>query len=208
MLRGEVEAVDARRRRYSLSPHCGERVGVRGPRRMRSAKVTNHDVWQGNCGKTRLRAEQKLWRYLRSRSLGWIQICASGADRAVMSSILFVERNGSSIEVDGGQHAENRRRRRRAIDGSRSIATVSCASGTMKCLENIEGVWDTIFAAASAATPPHPDPLPARGERELPSRDAAVKLHIPRLRPTCKRDRRVGSRTRRMRIKRTLRNGH
>jgi len=39
-------------------------------------------------------------------------------------------------------------------------------------MENIEGVWDAIFAAASAATPPHPDPLPARGERELPSGSA------------------------------------
>jgi very-short-patch-repair endonuclease len=39
-------------------------------------------------------------------------------------------------------------------------------------LDNIEGVWDTIFAAASAATPPHPDPLPARGEREEPRRAA------------------------------------
>jgi Protein of unknown function (DUF559) len=37
-------------------------------------------------------------------------------------------------------------------------------------LRNIEGVWDKIFAAASAAAPPHPDPLPASGERESPSR--------------------------------------
>jgi hypothetical protein len=37
-------------------------------------------------------------------------------------------------------------------------------------LGNIEGVWETIFAAASAAAPPHPNPLPARGERESPSR--------------------------------------
>jgi hypothetical protein len=34
-------------------------------------------------------------------------------------------------------------------------------------LGNIEGVWDTIFATASAAAPPHPNPLPACGEREL-----------------------------------------
>jgi len=38
--------------------------------------------------------------------------------------------------------------------------------------ENIEGVWETIFAATVAAVPPHPDPLPARGERESPSRRA------------------------------------
>jgi hypothetical protein len=31
---------------------------------------------------------------------------------------------------------------------------------------NIEGVWEMIFAAASVEAPPHPDPLPACGERE------------------------------------------
>jgi very-short-patch-repair endonuclease len=32
-------------------------------------------------------------------------------------------------------------------------------------LENTEGVWETILAAASAEAPPHPNPLPASGER-------------------------------------------
>ena len=33
-------------------------------------------------------------------------------------------------------------------------------------LGNTEGVWEIIFAAASAEAPPHPNPLPAGGERE------------------------------------------
>ena len=55
-----------------------------------------------------------------------------------------------------------------AIDGSQSIATESFRFWNNEVLENIEGVWDTIFGAASAATPPHPDSLPACGEREEP----------------------------------------
>jgi len=69
------------------------------------------------------------------------------------------------IEVDGGQHAEN------SGDAARDRRLAEHRYGVLRfwnneVLENIEGVWDTIFAAASAATPPHPDPLPARGERE------------------------------------------
>jgi hypothetical protein len=39
-------------------------------------------------------------------------------------------------------------------------------------LKNIEGVWETVFAAAAAAAPPHPGLLPASGEKEAPSRTA------------------------------------
>jgi very-short-patch-repair endonuclease len=75
------------------------------------------------------------------------------------------------IEVDRGQHAANSR------DAERDRWLVEHRYRVLRfwnneVLENIEGVWDTIFAAASAVTPPHPDPLPARGERELPSRTA------------------------------------
>jgi very-short-patch-repair endonuclease len=73
------------------------------------------------------------------------------------------------IEIDGGQHAESSR------DVARDRWLVEHRYRVLRfwnneVLENVQGVWDTIFAAASAAAPPHPDPLPARGEREEPRR--------------------------------------
>jgi hypothetical protein len=35
---------------------------------------------------------------------------------------------------------------------------------------NLEGVLETILAALRAEAPPHPNPLPASGERESPGR--------------------------------------
>jgi very-short-patch-repair endonuclease len=75
------------------------------------------------------------------------------------------------IEVDGGQHANNSRDAvRDRWFAERRYRVLRFWNNEV--LGNIEGVWDIIFATASAATPPHPDPLPARGERELPSRTA------------------------------------
>jgi very-short-patch-repair endonuclease len=73
------------------------------------------------------------------------------------------------IEVDGGQRADNKRD---AVRDRWLVRHRYCVLRfwNNEVLENTEGVWDTIFAAASAAAPPHPDPLPARGERESPSR--------------------------------------
>jgi very-short-patch-repair endonuclease len=75
------------------------------------------------------------------------------------------------IEVDGGQHADNNR------DAVRDRWLAEHRYRVLRfwnneVLDNIEGVWDTIFAAASAAAPPHPDPLSACGEREEPRRAA------------------------------------
>jgi len=71
------------------------------------------------------------------------------------------------IELDGGQHADNKRdtvRDQWLSDRHYRILRF----WNNEVLGNIEGVWDMIFAAASAAAPPHPVPLPARGERESP----------------------------------------
>jgi very-short-patch-repair endonuclease len=70
------------------------------------------------------------------------------------------------IELDGGQHDWQQ-----AADVSRTQRIEAAGYRVLRfwnndVLGNIEGVWDTIFAAASAEAPPHPDPLPARGERE------------------------------------------
>jgi very-short-patch-repair endonuclease len=75
------------------------------------------------------------------------------------------------IEIDGGQHATSARdvvRDRWLADHRYRVLRF----WNNEVLENIEGVWETIFAAASAEAPPQPNPLPARGEREAPSGEA------------------------------------
>ena len=75
------------------------------------------------------------------------------------------------VEVDGGQHAESKRD---------AVPDQWLAEHCYRVLRfwnnevlgNIEGVWEIIFAAASAEAPPHPDLLPARGEKEAPGRTA------------------------------------
>ncbi len=116
------------------------------------------------------RAERKLWQYLRSRSLAGFKFVRQEPIGPYIVDFVCREMR-LVVEVDGGQHAENSR------DAVRDRWLVEHRYRVLRfwnneVLENIEGVWDTVFAAASAATPPHPDPLPARGERELPSRTA------------------------------------
>jgi very-short-patch-repair endonuclease len=114
------------------------------------------------------KAEQKLWQYLRSRSLAGFKFVRQKAIGPYIVDFVCREKR-LVIEVDGGQHAENSR------DAVRDQWLAERRYRVLRfwnndVLENIEGVWDTIFAAASSATPPHPDPLPARGERELARR--------------------------------------
>jgi very-short-patch-repair endonuclease len=113
-------------------------------------------------------AEQKLWRYLRSRSLAGFKFVRQKPIGPYIVDFVCREKR-LVIEVDGSQHAESNG------DALRDRWLVEHHYRVLRfwnneVLENIEGVWDTIFAAASAATPPHPDPLPARGEREAQGR--------------------------------------
>ena len=69
------------------------------------------------------------------------------------------------IEVDGGQHAGSKRdaiRDRWLADHRYRVLRV----WNNEVMENIEGVWEIILSAASAERPPHPNPLPVKGERE------------------------------------------
>jgi very-short-patch-repair endonuclease len=115
-------------------------------------------------------AEQKLWRYLRSRSLAGLKFVRQELIGPFVVDFVCREKR-LVIEIDGGQHAEN------AADAARDQWLTSHRYRVLRfwnneVLENIQGVWDTIFAAAAAAAPPHPNPLPASGERESPSRIA------------------------------------
>ena len=79
------------------------------------------------------------------------------------------------IEVDCGQHAENSRDRLRNLWlADRRYRVLHFWNNEV--LENIEGVWDTIFAAASAAPPPHPTHSRVRGEGGAQA-GRGVKLH-------------------------------
>ena len=134
---------------------------------MRSVNVTKTSLAR-QLRKNSTRAERKLWRYLRSRSLAGYKFVRQEPIGPYVVDFVCRERR-LVIEVDGGQHADNAR------DVVRERWLVAHRYRVLRfwnneVVENIEGVWDTIFAAAAAALPPHPDPLPARGERESPSR--------------------------------------
>jgi very-short-patch-repair endonuclease len=134
---------------------------------MRGAKVTKTRLAR-QLRKHSTRAERKLWRYLRSRSLAGFKFVRQEPIGPYVVDFVCREQR-LVIEVDGGQHADNRR------DAVRDQWLVGHRYRVLRfwnneVLGNIEGVWDTIFAAAFAAAPPHPDPLPASGEREPPSR--------------------------------------
>jgi len=136
---------------------------------MRGANVTKTRL-AGRLRRDSTQAEQKLWRYLRSRSLAGFKFVRQKPIGPYFVNFVCREKR-LVIEVDGGQHAENK------SDAARDQWLTERRYRVLRfwnneVLENIEGVWDTIFTAASAAAPPHPDPLPARGEREQPGRTA------------------------------------
>jgi very-short-patch-repair endonuclease len=132
---------------------------------MRSAKVAKTRLAR-RLRRDSNQAEQKLWRHLRSRSLGGLKFVRQNPIGPHIVDFVCREKR-LVIELDGGQHAESDR------DAVRDRWLAEHRYRVLRfwnneVLENIEGVWDTIFAAASAATPLTPDPLPACGEREEP----------------------------------------
>jgi very-short-patch-repair endonuclease len=115
-------------------------------------------------------AERKLWRYLRSRSLGGFKFVRQQPIGPYIVDFVCREKR-LVIEIDGSQHADNERdaiRDRWLVEHHYRVLRL----WNNEVLRNIEGVWETILAAASAAAPPHRRPLPARGERESASRTA------------------------------------
>jgi very-short-patch-repair endonuclease len=136
---------------------------------MRGVKVRKTNLAR-QLRKNSTAAERKLWRYLRSRSLAGFKFVRQQPIGPYVVDFVCREQR-LVIEVDGGQHADNKQ------DAIREQWLVDHRYRVLRfwnndVLGNIEGVWDTIFTAASAEAPPHPDPLPARGERESPSRRA------------------------------------
>src|SRR5580704_14199653 len=115
-------------------------------------------------------AERRLWRRLRSRSLAGFKFVRQEPIGPYIVDFVCREKR-LVIEVDGGQHADNKR------DAARDLWLSDHRYRVLRfwnneVLENLEGVWETIFAAVSAAAPPHPNPLPASGERESSGRSS------------------------------------
>jgi very-short-patch-repair endonuclease len=133
---------------------------------MRSAKVTKTAMAR-RLRKNSTLAEKRLWKHLRSRTLGGFKFVRQEPIGPYVVDFVCRERR-LIVEVDGGQHADNKR------DAGRNQWLVHHRYRIMRfwnneVMGNIEGVWETILSAASAEAPPHPDPLPASGERESPS---------------------------------------
>src|ERR1700734_1140163 len=107
-------------------------------------------------------SERRLWYRLRSRQVAGAKFVRQERIGPYVVDFVCRERR-LIIEVAGGQHATDPRdvvRDRWLADHRYRVLRF----WNNEVLGNIEGVWDVIFAAASAAAPPHPNPLPARGE--------------------------------------------
>jgi very-short-patch-repair endonuclease len=127
---------------------------------MRGAKVTKTATVR-RLRKNSTFAERKLWKYLRARSLGGFKFVRQEPIGPYIVDFICREQR-LIIELDGGQHAQSRH------DAIRDRWLTQHRYRVLRLWNNevtgnIEGVWDTILAAASAATPPHPIPNPAPG---------------------------------------------
>src|ERR1700722_8498401 len=122
---------------------------------MRGAKVTKTKLAR-QLRKNSTSAERKLWRYLRARSLAGFKFVRQQPIGPYVVDFACREQR-LVIEVDGRQHADNKH------DVIRDQWLMAHRYRILRfwnneVLENIEGVWDTIFAATSATAPPHPPP--------------------------------------------------
>src|SRR5271155_5182078 len=150
----------------SPSPRLRGEGGGRGLSRMRGAKVAKTGLARGLRKKTTF-AERRLWRSLRSRGLSGFKFVRQEPIGPYIVDFVCRERR-LVIEVDGGQHATDAR------DAIRDRWLVEHRYRVLRfwnneVMGNLEGVWETILTAASAERPPHPNPLPASGERGSPS---------------------------------------
>jgi very-short-patch-repair endonuclease len=112
-------------------------------------------------------AERRLWNRLRSRSLSGFKFVRQEPIGPYVADFVCRDKR-LIVEVDGSQHAADSR------DVIRDQWLVEHRYRVLRfwnneVLGNIEGVWETILAAASAEAPPHPNPLPASGERGSPN---------------------------------------
>jgi very-short-patch-repair endonuclease len=130
---------------------------------MRGARATKTNLAR-LLRKNSTAAERALWKYVRSRGVDGFKFVRQEPIGPYIVDFVCREKR-LIIEVDGGQHATDKRdaiRDQWLADHRYRVLRV----WNNEVMENIEGVWEMILTAASAERPPHPNPLPASGERE------------------------------------------
>jgi very-short-patch-repair endonuclease len=134
---------------------------------MRGAKATKTGLAR-RLRKNSTIAEAKLWRRLRARELNGFKFVRQEPVGRYVADFICREHK-LIIEVDGGQHADSKRDIvRDAWLREHHYRVLRFWNNDV--IGNLEGVLEAILEAVSAETPPHPDPLPASGEKESPGR--------------------------------------
>ena len=125
---------------------------------------------RGNDRARALRREQTdaegfLWRHVRNRRLGGYRFRRQHPIGGYIVDFLCVERR-VVVEVDGGQHCMSQCDIRRTFD-LESMGMIVLRFWNDDVLLRTEAVLEEMLASLGA---PHPDPLPAHGERERMAR--------------------------------------
>ena len=114
-------------------------------------------------------AEARLWAKLRGRNLAGHKFVRQEPIGPYLGDFVCREHR-LVVEVDGATHSTDEELRR---DAHRTRFLESRGYRVLRVLNaevmgNLEGVLETILLALSSPAPPapHPDPLPASGERE------------------------------------------
>ena len=141
-------------------PARGERVGVRGSSMrgpntpgINRARVLRHNTTE---------AEARLWRHLRNRQLDGFKFVRQQPIGRYYADFVCREPR-LVVEVDGGQHVESETDKIRDRELTR-LGYRTIRIWNIDVFKNIEGVLLAIRQELDAA--PHPNPLPADGERE------------------------------------------
>jgi very-short-patch-repair endonuclease len=108
-------------------------------------------------------AEVRLWLHLRDRRLAGVKFRRQFQIGPYFADFACPERR-LIVELDGGQHAERERYDNNQTAYMRRTGWCVVLYWNDDVLLRIEHVVNALIAALARA--PHPNPLPARGERE------------------------------------------
>ncbi|MBA3511938.1 MAG: endonuclease domain-containing protein [Sphingomonas sp.] len=106
-------------------------------------------------------AERLIWRALRNRQLGGFKFRRQATIGWYIPDFVCIDAK-LVIELDGGQHDAEMERERTKYLEQRGFNVLRFWNNDI--LENLEGVLETILAAAENKGEPSPCPLPHAGE--------------------------------------------